>query len=553
MAVPHLHHGPRFAPNTVIAHTRYRLRDLVSHARPWQRLAAVTALAALTGLCIGLAMPRGPVTSAQALALLIIEVAVGFASGLIMRSRWAMLLAPIAQIVVFELARLGASGPTVDGVSLDGMFGPLAFIVGRGFYGLVGVLPMVVAAAYGAHAGRAIRLQSRGTVDCARGSALYLRRGVAALAVLVVVGLVYLLAQPASVPPIRDASGKVVPGSIASLEKVRINGSDQWIEIRAWSPDKPVLLSIPGGPGQSDLALSRPTLGTLAKDFVVVSWDQRGIGKSYASYDPRKLTTKQAVADTIALTNYLRKRFDERKIYLFGESGGSVIDILAVQQHPELYHAWIGSGQMVNPHETDQRIYHDLLAYAATHHDTGLASTLRGYGPPPYRERLRLRLRDDAVRQARRRLHRAEGLHRRARQSRRRTVRSDGQRVHPAGEDERAPRPDRHLLGHLPAVADDRLRTHRRAAPRARLPVHRQPTNWPPAATSPSPGSTSCTRRSSASTTTPTPATQPRSSTSKTCTGSWSRRWSRRPTPTRGHREIQPNARFDAWRRESRQ
>jgi pimeloyl-ACP methyl ester carboxylesterase len=187
------------------------------------------------------------------------------------------------------------------------------------------------------------------------------------------------------VPPLRDASGRVVPGSIASLEKVPINGSDQWIEIRAWSPDKPVLLSIPGGPGQSDLAMSRPTLGTLAKDFVVVSWDQRGIGKSYASFDPKTLRTNQAVADTIALTNYLRQRFDERKIYLFGESGGSIIGVLAVQQHPELYHAWIGSGQMVNPLETDRRIYRDLLAYAATHHESGLASTMRGYGPPPYR------------------------------------------------------------------------------------------------------------------------------------------------------------------------
>ena len=213
---------------------------------------------------------------------------------------------------------------------------------------------------------------------------LYLRRGVTAFAALAVLGLVYLLVEPASVPPIRDVSGKVVPGSIASLEKVRINGSDQWIEIRAWSADKPVLLSIPGGPGQSDLAMSRPTLGTLARDFVVVSWDQRGIGKSYASYDPKSLTTEQAVADTIALTNYLRTRFDERKIYLLGESGGSIIGVLAVQQHPDLYHAWIGSGQMVNPRETDLRIYRDLLTYAAVHDDTRLASKLRGYGAPPY-------------------------------------------------------------------------------------------------------------------------------------------------------------------------
>jgi pimeloyl-ACP methyl ester carboxylesterase len=346
----------------------------------------VVVVAALSGALVGLLMPRGPLTSAQALVLLSLGGAVGFAAGFTLASRWAQLLAPLLHIGGFELARLGASGPTVDGISADGLFGPLAFVVGRGFYGLVGILPMVVAAVYGAafarrsagKDGTEVRLRLRSRIG------LVLRRGVTAVAALAVLGLVYLLAKPAGVPPVRDASGDVVLGSIASLEKVRINGSDQWIEIRAWSPDKPVLLSIPGGPGQSDLAQSRPTLGTLANDFVVVSWDQRGIGKSYGSFDPKKLTTRQAVADTIALTNYLRTRFDERKIYLFGESGGSIIGVLAVQEHPELYHAWIGSGQMVDPRETDRLIYRDLLAYAATHDDTSLTSKLRGYGPPPY-------------------------------------------------------------------------------------------------------------------------------------------------------------------------
>jgi proline iminopeptidase len=368
-------------PGALPAIARYRHR--LETARPSVLASSVVGLAGLSGLAVGLAMPRGPVTSGQALALLVVSVVVGFVAGFVLRSRWAMLLAPVAQILVFEITRLGASGPTVDGISFDGTFGPLAFIVSRGFYGLVGTLPMVVAAAYGA------ALARRSTVQPERGLpsrvGLYLRRGVTGIVALGVLGLVYLLLTPASVPSIRGTDGKVVPGSIASLEKVRANGSDQWIEIRAWSPDKPVLLSIPGGPGQSDLALSRPTLGTLAKDFVVVSWDQRGIGKSYASYDPAKLNTRQAVADTVALTNYLRKRFDERKIYLVGESGGSIIGILAVQQNPELYHAWIGSGQMVDPRQTDRLIYRDLLVYAAKHHDTGLASKLHSYGQPPYK------------------------------------------------------------------------------------------------------------------------------------------------------------------------
>jgi proline iminopeptidase len=381
MSEIHLPHAPHVIRSALAARTS-GLAESLTRSRVLYRWLLVLAVAGLSGLGIGLAMPRGPVTSGQALALLLVSVLVGFVGGFVMRSRWAMLVAPVAQIVVFELTRLGASGPTVDGISFDGMFGPLAFIVGRGFYGLVGTLPMVVAAAYGAGLARRSTMPSTRRPRSRIG--LYSRRGVTAVATLGVLGLVYLLVTPASVPPIRDGSGKVVPGSIAALQQVRINGSDQWIEIRAWSPDKPVFLEVPGGPGQSDLALSRPTLGTLANDFVVVSWDQRGIGKSYASFDPKKLTTKQAVADTIAMTNYLRKRFNERKIYLFGESGGSIIGLLAVQQHPQLYHAWIGSGQMVDPLQTDRLIYRGLLAYAAKHHDTGLASKLHGYGPPPY-------------------------------------------------------------------------------------------------------------------------------------------------------------------------
>ena len=220
--------------------------------------------------------------------------------------------------------------------------------------------------------------------------------------------------------------------------------------------------------------MSRPTLGTLAKDFVVVSWDQRGIGKSYASFDPKKLTTKQAVADTVALTNYLRKRFDERKIYLFGESGGSIIGILAVQQHPELYHAWIGSGQMVNPRETDLRIYRGLLAYAAKHHDTSLASKLHGYGAPPYKSVY-------AYGYVMGQYDKLAGDYTEPKAY---TKALDKAGVGPFGvlgseytlpeKMNVLPRPDRHLLRDVPAVADDRLPAHRRAAQGARLHLHRQ-------------------------------------------------------------------------------
>jgi hypothetical protein len=39
--------------------------------------------------------------------------------------------------------------------------------------------------------------------------------------------------------------------------------------------------------------------------------------------------------------------------------------MLAVQRHPELFSAYIGSGQMVNPREPDQISDHDTLGRSA--------------------------------------------------------------------------------------------------------------------------------------------------------------------------------------------
>ena len=80
----------------------------------------------------------------------------------------------------------------------------------------------------------------------------------------------------------------------------------------------------------------------------------------------------------------MRERVGEKKIYLLGESWGSTLGVLAIQRQPELYYAWIGSGQMVSQRETDRRIYQDILALAIKTGDTSLANKMRAYGEPPY-------------------------------------------------------------------------------------------------------------------------------------------------------------------------
>ena len=187
-------------------------------------------------------------------------------------------------------------------------------------------------------------------------------------------------------PAIRGADGQPLPGSIATLEKVKLGGVDQWIILRGQDVNKPVLLFLSGGPGASEAARVTRFNGELEKHFVVVIWEQRGCGKSYPSLNPKSdLTVEQYVSDVIELTDMLRNRFDEQKIYLVGHSWGSIIGVHAAQARPDLFHAYIGTAQMVDVRETDQMIYDMVLEHSRQTGDDKISQqTLQAQGEPPY-------------------------------------------------------------------------------------------------------------------------------------------------------------------------
>jgi len=345
---------------------------------PWAGTAATVVLAALAGLLVALTMPYGPTTAGRAIIILALGLAVGLAAGLLMRSRWALLVAPLAYMAAVELARRGLAGPTVGPIRLDQTFGILAFILGRGFHGLVGLLPMLFAVGPGMRLARHLSGQAAWPDNLLGWLPM-------ATAAVVLVALVVLILLPARTLPILDATGKRPAGSIAEVTTVPIGGRPQGVLMRGQSVDKPVLLYLAGGPGQSSLPHPRVIFEDLERDFIVVAWDQRGTGKSYTALHPTSdITPAQAVADTIELTEYLCERFDEDKIYLLGESYGTILGVLTVQQRPDLYHAFIGSGQMVNVAETDRRIYQGLVAHAEQTGDVQLAAAMRKYQEPPY-------------------------------------------------------------------------------------------------------------------------------------------------------------------------
>ena len=357
----------------------------LSHPVTPEEVGAVitAATACAVGLVSAVLLPRGPVTAWQGLAVMASGLVIGAITGLAWPRRLAVVLAAAAYVATYELVRPGWAAPSVGAIRLDSSMGVILFLLSRGFAGLLVFLPLLVSASVG----RWLRQRRLAFPRSTPRTGGRVRRLPTAMGVLATAILALLVALPASTPPVLGADGRPVLGSLAELTMVHLGGHDQAVMIRAAHPDDPVLLYLSGGPGQSDLAYSRAFTSGWVQDFVFVDWDQRGNGKSYGALAPdATMTLDQAVSDTIALTDYLRQRFAEPKIYLMGESWGTILGVLAVQRRPDLYYAWIGSGQMVSVLDTDKRIYSDLLAYAGRTGDATLMADLQKLGAPPYRD-----------------------------------------------------------------------------------------------------------------------------------------------------------------------
>ena len=205
------------------------------------------------------------------------------------------------------------------------------------------------------------------------------------LAVTLVVLLVLLGYREAVQYSLRQQPPVTSPDGIESLEEVELGGVEQSILIRGADRDKPVLLWLHGGPGVPAMPLAHRYDGELVKHFVVVHWDQRGAGRSY---DPglteADLTTERYVSDTHELVRRLEDRFGEEKVYLVGHSWGSALGALAVERHPEDFHAFVGIGQLVNNRRSDEIAYAHALEEARRRGDEEALAALEGIGPPPW-------------------------------------------------------------------------------------------------------------------------------------------------------------------------
>ncbi len=177
---------------------------------------------------------------------------------------------------------------------------------------------------------------------------------------IIVVFITLLILSPGKPKQFLDENGNKLANSISEKIFLEINGSKQGMFIKGKNLDNPVILYLQGGMPVYFLTEKYPT--NLEDHFTLVWWDQRNCGISYSSGSSQNSASiEELVDDTIFLTKYLLERFNKKKIYLMGHSGGTFLGVYVIDKAPELYEAYIGMAQMSDQLLSEKLAYEFIL------------------------------------------------------------------------------------------------------------------------------------------------------------------------------------------------
>lgn len=190
---------------------------------------------------------------------------------------------------------------------------------------------------------------------------------------------------PSRTPAFMDECGRTLPGSVAAMETVTIGGVAQHLWFRGSSRDNPALVFLHGGPGGSLGALFRRYNAELERHFLVVTWEQRGAGRSYQRGIPSaSMTVGQFVRDLEEVVRLVKSRFRKDKVVLLAHSWGTILGTLYAHRHPEDVAAYVGVGQIANMPEGERASYNFALAEARRRANRKAITELERIGPPPH-------------------------------------------------------------------------------------------------------------------------------------------------------------------------
>ena len=175
------------------------------------------------------------------------------------------------------------------------------------------------------------------------------------------------------------------PRRVDEASFVAIGGIEQWVTIRGQDRDNPVLLFLHGGPGDVTSPWAFALFAAWEERFTVVQWDQRGAGRTFRRTGravAATLTLDRMVEDGIALTEHLRDHLGVDGIIVVAHSFGSILGLRMVRARPQLFSAYVGTGQVADSRRSHAAAHEALLEKARALGDHRALEELHRVGPP---------------------------------------------------------------------------------------------------------------------------------------------------------------------------
>ncbi len=176
------------------------------------------------------------------------------------------------------------------------------------------------------------------------------------------------------------------PNGIDEAMFVPINGSEQWVTIRGQDRKNPVVLVIHGGPGTALAPFAAPLLA-YEQRYTLVQWDQPGAAKTFRRAGNELapgMTIDSVVRDGVAVAEFVKTHLGADKMILLGWSWGSIIGVEMARQRPDLFAAYVGTGQIADLQAGEALVYSRVLAKARAQRNADAIRELEAVGPPPY-------------------------------------------------------------------------------------------------------------------------------------------------------------------------
>lgn len=124
---------------------------------------------------------------------------------------------------------------------------------------------------------------------------------------------------------------------------IRSNNVELYTTIKGRFASKDILIILHGGPGSgAGCLLDLEAFKSLEEKYILVYYDQRGSGKS--TYDVINGLEKEAIVEDLnVVVTYVKNRFKEKNVYLWGGSFGGYLGFLYLNKYKNSVKKYIAS------------------------------------------------------------------------------------------------------------------------------------------------------------------------------------------------------------------